>query len=133
MKDERMQLLIEEMTAFFHERDWDQFHSPKNLAMNLASEVGELIDPLRWLTEQQSRELDEETMEMVRDEIGDVCITLIHLAHKLGIDPIEAAHQTLVKMGKKYPAPLFRGKNCKSTACSSDSSNAALTSDDRRG
>lgn len=138
MNNDRLQELLEKMIAFYRARDWEQFHSPKNLAMNLASEVGELVQPLRWLTEHQSRELDEETMKEMRDEIGDVCICLIYLAHELRIDPIEAAYQTLIKMGKKFPAPLCRETNCKSTAHSSDdrnaeSVNAPLASDDCRG
>jgi 8-oxo-dGTP diphosphatase len=109
-------LLLADLTAFHQEREWDQFHSPKNLAMNLACEVGELLEPFRWLTEKQSAELDGRTLEEVKDEIGDVFIMLVCLAHKLGIDPIEASQSKLVKIGQKYPADLSRGKNLKYTA-----------------
>jgi len=108
--------LIAKLLAFYRERDWEQFHSPKNIVMDLASEVGELIEPFRWLTEQQSYHLDEAALEQVRDEIGDVFIVLNYLAYKLGIDPIEASNQKLKKIGENYPVALSRGKALKYTA-----------------
>ena len=109
-------LLLTDLLAFYQERAWEQFHSPKNIAMNLACEVGELIEPFRWLTEQQSEELNIEALEEVKDEIGDVFMMLVYLAHKLGIDPLEASQNKLVKIGQKYPADLSRGKILKYTA-----------------
>ena len=108
--------LLQKIFECHRERDWDQFHSPKNLAMDLAAEVGELIEPFRWLTEEQSRHLDAKTLSEVADEIGDVLKTLLNLAHKLGIDPLEATAQKLEKLKQKYPVSACRGKALKYTA-----------------
>lgn len=99
--------LIEKLQAFSAERDWAQFHSPKNLAMNLGVEVGELMEPFRWLTEEQS--YAPKQLGAIRDEIGDVFMVLVHLAHSLGIDPIEAAQDKLMKIAAKYPADKCKG------------------------
>jgi dCTP diphosphatase len=107
--------LLEKMLNFYRERNWEQFHSPKNLVMDLASEIGELVELFRWLTEEQSYHLDAPTLEDVRDEIGDVFKCLIYLSHKLGIDPIEASSNKLVKMEQKYPAKASYGKALKYT------------------
>ncbi len=108
-------LLLEKTLDFYRARDWEQFHSPKNLVMNLASEVGELIDPFRFITEKQSHELSEKTKQEVYDEMGDIFRIVVYLAHKLGIDPVEAANQKLEKMEKKYPAEVCKGKANKYT------------------
>jgi NTP pyrophosphatase (non-canonical NTP hydrolase) len=115
-EDQNIDQLLSRTLAFNKEREWEQFRSPKNLAMNLATEVGELIEPFRWLTEEQSYQLDEKALEEVRDEIGDVFRNLVYLSHKLGIDPVQAAHQKLEKMESKYPKDLSRGKILKYTA-----------------
>lgn len=107
--------LLERMLAFYSERDWSQFHSPKNLAMNLGVEVGELMDHFRWLTEPQSFIESPKKLDEVRDEIGDVFLVLLHLAHVLGIEPIEAAHDKLSKIGKKYPVEKCKGLSHKYT------------------
>ncbi len=115
-KKDSLGLFLEELLAFYEARDWAQFHSPKNLVMNLACEIGELIEPFRWLTEQQSGALDPKTLLDVREEIGDVVSILLHLSHKLGIDPILAAREKLKKTSKKYPVDQSRGKQLKYTA-----------------
>ncbi|HEX2582800.1 MAG TPA: NUDIX domain-containing protein [Chlamydiales bacterium] len=114
-KQDSLHLFLEELLAFYEARDWDQFHSPKNLVMNLACELGELIEPFRWLTEQQSGALDPKTLRDVREEIGDVFSILLHLSHKLGIDLILAAREKLEKTGKKYPVDKSRGQRFKYT------------------
>lgn len=108
--------VLAKQIAMFIERDWEQFHSPKNIAMNLACEVGELLEPFRWLTEEQSAHLDEKTLADVREELADVFNMLTYLAHKLNIDLIEAADKKLDVMARKYPAHLCRGKSQKYTA-----------------
>ena len=108
--------LLDKIREFHREREWEKFHSPKNLVMDLGSEVGELLDLFRWLSEVESYLLDEKALEDVRDEIGDAFRVLVYLSHKLGIDPIEAAHKKLEKLEKKYPADLCRGKALKYTA-----------------
>lgn len=109
--------LNEAVAQFAREREWDQFHSPKNLAMALTNEVGELIEIFQWLTEDQSREVgnDPKTAEAVRDELADVQIYLSRLAFVLGVDMNEAVTNKLVKNGQKYPADKVRGTNKKYT------------------
>lgn len=107
--------LVERMLNFYERRDWGQFHSPKNLAIALASEVGELIDFFRWQSAEESYHFGEKTFEEVCDEIGDVFTTLLNLAYKLGIDPIDAASKKLTKMEQKYPEEACRGKCLKYT------------------
>ena len=84
--------------------------------MDLASETGELIEHFRWLTEEQSYHLDNQTMQEVKDEIGDVFKIIVYLSYKLGIDPVQAAFEKLNKMEKKYPANVCKGKALKYTA-----------------
>jgi dCTP diphosphatase len=96
--------------AFIEEREWEQFHSPKNLAMALSVEVAEIVEHFQWLTEEQSRTLPPEKLAEVRQEIGDVMIYLTELADKLGIDPVEAAKAKVEINTEKYPAALVRGK-----------------------
>ncbi len=110
-----MNNLRDAIRAFIEERDWNQFHSPKNLAMALSVEVAELVEHFQWLTEDQSRNLSPEKLTRVRQEIGDVMIYLIELADKLGIDPTEAAKAKLEINGQKYPAALVKGKAAKYT------------------
>ena len=94
---------------FSDERDWGQFHSPKNLTMALAGEVGELIEHFQWLTEKQSKELDVEKIKEVSEEIADIQIYLIQLADKLNID-IEGAVNDKIKINQlKYPHDKARG------------------------
>ncbi len=104
--------LIEKLRSFVSERDWQQFHDPKNLAMLLASEVGELVAELRWVrNEDADSKLQEEPLrERVVDEIGDVVIAAFLLADRIGVDPIEAALRKLEKNCKKYPQDLAKGK-----------------------
>jgi dCTP diphosphatase len=101
--------------AFIKERDWDQFHSPKNLAMALSVEVAEIVEHFQWLTEEQSQNLPSEKLTEIREEIGDVMIYLTELADKLGIDPVEAAKAKVAINGQKYPAELVKGKASKYT------------------
>jgi len=110
-----MQHLIEKLREFARERDWEQFHSPKNLAMALSVEAAEIVEHFQWLTEQQSRHLSVEAIEKIREEIGDVLNYLIELSDKLGIDPIEAASDKIEKNKKKYPAKVVKGKALKYT------------------
>jgi dCTP diphosphatase len=107
--------LRSKVTAFIDERDWEQFHSPKNLAMSLSVEVAEVVEHFQWLTEEQSRNLPPEKLAEVREEIGDVMIYLTELADKLGVDPVEAAQSNLDINRQKYPAELVKGKASKYT------------------
>src|ERR671911_1982699 len=103
------------INVFIRERDWEQFHSPKNLAMALNVEVAEIVEHFQWLTEEQSKNLPPEKLAEIREEIGDVMIYLTEFADKLGIDPVEAAKAKVTINGRKYPAELVKGKASKYT------------------
>ncbi len=108
-----MDELKSKLQEFVAERDWEQFHTPKNLAMALSVEVAELAELFQWLTEAESKTLPPEKLEAARDEIGDVLIYLTRIADTLGIDPVAAAHAKLEKAKVKYPAGQVRGKALK--------------------
>ena len=107
--------LRDSVRQFAAERDWDQFHSPKNLAMALSVEAAELMEHFQWLTEEQSRVLPDEKKNEVRHELADVLIYLIRLADKLDIDLDEAAKEKLVLNAKKYPIDKAKGSMKKYT------------------
>lgn len=109
------------LRKFADERDWDQFHSPKNLSMALSVEAAELVELFQWLTEEQSHELSVDTANQAADELADIQIYLIRLADKLGID-IEAAVRQKIEINRvKYPADKVRGDASKYTEYSEDS------------
>jgi len=110
-----MKELIRELREFAKERDWEQFHSPKNLAMALSVEVAEIVEIFQWLSQEESKKLTPAKVEKVKQEIGDVMIFLTNLADKLGIDPLEAAREKIVINRLKYPATLVKGKANKYT------------------
>jgi NTP pyrophosphatase (non-canonical NTP hydrolase) len=101
--------LQQRVAAFAVARDWEPFHSPKNLAMALSVEAAELVEEFQWLTEEQSRALDAERRERVRLELADVFIYLLRIADKLGVDLVAAANDKIVLNEKKYPAERVRG------------------------
>jgi dCTP diphosphatase len=94
------------LQKFADERDWQQYHSPKNLAMALTGEVGELVELFQWLTEEQSKSVarDPKTAQAVRDELADVLLYLVRLASVLGVDLDEAVAQKLAKNRLNYPS-----------------------------
>jgi len=110
-----MQALVQKIRAFARDRDWEQFHSPKNLAMALSVEVAEVVEHFQWLTQDQSNRLEPAKMEKVREEIGDVMIYLTRLADCLGIDPIQAAEEKMRINEQKYPVASSRGRAVKYT------------------
>ncbi len=97
------------LREFARERDWDQFHTPKNLAAALSVEAAELLEHFQWLTEEQSRTFSAEKREKVGEEIADVLLYLLQLADKLGIDPIEAAKSKMLANAAKYPVDRAKG------------------------
>ena len=105
--------LAQQLQQFALERDWQQFHSPKNLATALSVEAGELLEHFQWLTEEQSRALTPEKREAVGAELADVLLYLIQLASALGIDPVAAARAKLKLNAVKYPVDLARGNSKK--------------------
>ena len=103
------------ITAFVEERDWAQFHSPKNLAMAMIVEAAELVEHFQWNTEAESRELTVEKREQVGHELADTFVYLLRLAQVLDIDLIEAANKKIVLNAQKYPVEKARGSNAKYT------------------
>ena len=97
---------------FVDERDWRQFHSPKNLSMALSIEAGELMEHFQWISMEQSRavEQDSEKKAQVAEEMSDVLCYLLGLANELNIDLTQAMLQKMVKNREKYPAEVYRGK-----------------------
>lgn len=108
----RIQKRLREFTA---EREWDQFHSPKNLAMALTSEAGELAEVFQWMTEQQSRNLSQPETDwaLAREEIADVMIYLLRLADVLNINLEEAIDAKIDINKAKYPVGASRGNATK--------------------
>ena len=106
---EALRALQQRLAAFAAARDWEQFHSPKNLAMALSVEAAELVEEFQWLTEQQSRELDPERRERVRLELADVFIYLLRLADRLDVDLVRAADDKIAQNERKYPVERVRG------------------------
>ena len=102
------------LAQFAAERDWDQFHSPKNLSMALAGEAGELVEIFQWLTEEQSKRIaDPSTQQAVADELADITIYVLRLADKLGIDLEAAIKQKIEANAKKYPIDQSLGNATK--------------------
>ncbi len=98
-----MHELTRRISAFARERDWEQFHSPKNLAMALSVETAELVEIFQWMETEESREVDSPTLDHIEQEIGDIMIYLINLANQFNLNPLIAAQKKLKLNEKKYP------------------------------
>ncbi len=100
---------------FAKDRDWEQFHSPKNLVMALTGEVGELSEIFQWMSEADSKKAgtNPATAQAVKDELADVLLYLVRLSSTLGVDLNEAVAQKLQKNAQKYPADKVKGKSKK--------------------
>ncbi|MHB0926991.1 MAG: nucleotide pyrophosphohydrolase [Gallionellaceae bacterium] len=109
-------MLRDKLRAFAEARDWDQFHSPKNLSMALMVEAAELMEHFQWLTEAQSAELPPNDKQAVGEELADILLYLVRLSDKLGVDLREAALLKLEKNALKYPAEQVRGSAKKYSA-----------------
>jgi len=113
MKTE-LQQLIDNLREFSSGRDWEKFHSPKNLSMALSGEVGELLEHFQWLTEDESYLINnDEVKSQVAEEIADILLYLLRLSDRLNIDIVEAAKQKIKKNEQKYPLELSRGNHLK--------------------
>ena len=102
--------LKQRLREFARERDWEQFHSPKNLSMALIVEAAELVEHFQWLTQTQSKNLPEKTLREVEQEMADVFIYLTRMADLLGIDLMDAARRKIEINARKYPAHEVKGK-----------------------
>jgi NTP pyrophosphatase (non-canonical NTP hydrolase) len=111
--DGTLESLAQALRTFAAERDWEQFHSPKNLACALSVEAAELLEQFQWLTEDQSRSLPADKRKAVSQELADVFLYLLQISDKLGIDLVAAAEQKLELNAAKYPAAKVRGSSKK--------------------
>ena len=109
--------LQEELARFAAVRDWEQFHSPKNLSAALAVEAAELLEIFQWMTEEESRNLpsDGSRAEKVRHELADVQIFLLRLADRLGVDLEDAVKEKMALNEVRYPVELSKGNTKKYT------------------
>jgi NTP pyrophosphatase (non-canonical NTP hydrolase) len=108
-----MEELKTRIKEFINERDWEQYHAPKNLAMALSVETAEIMEIFQW--KETSADLTADEREALRQEIGDVLVYLLELADKYNIDVIKAATDKLILNQKKYPAEMVKGKAKKYT------------------
>jgi dCTP diphosphatase len=105
--------LRQRLRDFAKDRDWDQYHSPKNLAAALCVEAAELLEHFQWVTEESSRSLSPAQLERVREEIADVFLYLIRLADKPDVDLLEAAASKIEVNAQKYPVEKAKGTSRK--------------------
>jgi dCTP diphosphatase len=110
---DQLEILQAKLREFVAERDWDQFHTPKNLCMALVAEAGELVEHFQWLTPEQSAQLPADTRSEVELEIADVLLFLLRLCDKLKIDPVLAAGKKLALNAERYPVAKARGRATK--------------------
>jgi len=101
--------IVESLRTFSAERNWTQFHAPKNLAAAVVVEAAELLENFQWLTEEQSRQLPSDKLASVADEIADVQIYLMQLADKLGIDVLESVTQKIRQNAERYSVDKVYG------------------------
>lgn len=113
---DELQRLQNRIREFAIARDWDQFHSPKNLSMALIAEAAELIEHFQWLTEEQSTQLPADTLAEVGQELADIFVYLLRISDKLEIDLVDAAHSKMDINEQKYPADKVRGSSKKYTS-----------------
>ena len=115
MKQNNVNELKLRLREFAEDRDWDQFHSPKNLSMALSAEVAEIVEHFQWLTEEQSKNLSQDKLDEVETELADTLIYLIRLADKLDIDLLAAANSKIEINEQKYPVDKAKGNAKKYT------------------
>jgi NTP pyrophosphatase (non-canonical NTP hydrolase) len=109
--NDTLQPLIAALRTFAKERDWGQFHAPKNLACALSVEAAELLEPFQWLTEEQSRNLSPAQHAAVSDEAADVFLYLLQLCDQLDIDLMAVAHAKLERNKLRFPVEAVRGSS----------------------
>lgn len=117
MSDQQITLhdLKERMATFVRERDWEQFHNPKNLSMSISIEAAELMEHFQWLTAEQSQQLAPEDLQEVGEELADIVLYSLSLANYLQLDLSETVLAKMAKNERKYPQDQVRGKAHKYT------------------
>ncbi len=112
--------LMREFERFAHERDWEQFHTPKNLVMAMSVEASELLEIFQWKTESECQKFlsgggDDREREKIGDEVADVFLYLMRICQRLGIDPVETSRKKMIKNAQKYPVEKSKGRSTKYT------------------
>ncbi len=110
-----LQDLKDKMARFVHERDWEQFHTPKNLAMSIAIEAAELMEHFQWLTIEESNNLNDAQLADIGEELADIIIYSLSLANTLGLDLSQTVSAKMEKNIRKYPSDKVKGKSHKYT------------------
>jgi len=110
-----LQDLRDRMAAFVRERDWEQYHTPKNLSMSIAIEAAELMEHFQWLTVEQSKSLDARALREIGEELADIVIYALSMANFLQLDLSETVLAKMEKNIRKYPSDQVRGKAHKYT------------------
>jgi dCTP diphosphatase len=122
-ESETINQLTRKLRDFADARDWQQFHSPKNLAMALSVEAAELVEIFQWLTEAQSQDLSTEQRQQTEHEMADIFLYLLRMADRLNIDIVDVAKKKILVNEKRYPAERVRGSSKKYTAYQQDGEN----------
>lgn len=112
---ESLESLRDRLRLFAKERDWDQYHTPKNLSMALIAEAAELVEHFQWVNGEQSHVLENKTRQSVEEELADILIYLVRISDKLEIDLYQAVERKIKINEKKYPADKVRGSAKKYT------------------
>ncbi|MDX1763913.1 MAG: nucleotide pyrophosphohydrolase [bacterium] len=115
MEADGLEQLRRRLRAFAKDREWEQFHSPKNLSMALIAEAAELVEHFQWLTQKESRKLADEERQRVALELADILIYLIRMADQLGLDLMEAVNEKIDINEEKYPKERVKGSSKKYT------------------
>ncbi len=115
MNDSDFDTLKHRLREFADIREWNQFHSPKNLSMALSVETSEIMEHFQWLTEEQSKHLPQNKLDEVATELADTLLYLVRLADKLDIDLLTAAHDKIELNEQKYPVNKAKGNAKKYT------------------
>jgi NTP pyrophosphatase (non-canonical NTP hydrolase) len=107
--------LLERIKSFADERDWQQFHSPKNISMALSVEASELLEHFQWMTEEESRNVSAEKKSQIADETADVFLYLLRICEQMDIDLLTVANKKIDKNALKYPVDKAKGNSKKYT------------------
>ena len=110
-----LKLIQQKILAFRNERDWAQFHDPKNLAEALSIEAGELLENFLWKTTEQSRNLSAEELKNVKEELADIFIFLTYLSEEYKIDLLKEVEKKIAQNAAKYPVEKAKGSSKKYT------------------
>lgn len=108
-----LNVLLDRIRVFAEERDWGQFHSPKNISMALSVEASELLENFQWMTEDESRNVSTGKKAEVADEAADVFLYLLRLCDEMDIDLLKAANEKIDKNAVKYPVEKSKGRSTK--------------------